>query len=107
MVTRAKAGIHKPKVFTATKHPLLTTVDSLTVIPPTPTTYLQASKNANWLAAMQAEYQALQSTGTWVLVPPNPQYNLVGCKWVFKLKHKVNGSIEHYKAQLVAKGFHQ
>ncbi|KAM1315704.1 hypothetical protein ACFX2F_019436 [Malus domestica] len=107
MVTRAKAGIHKPKVFTATKHPLPPTLDSLTVIPPTPTTYLQASKNANWLAAMQVEYQALQSTGTWVLIPHNPQYNLVGCKWVFKLKHKADGSIERYKARLVAKGFHQ
>ncbi|KAM2359181.1 hypothetical protein ACFX1X_007926 [Malus domestica] len=56
---------------------------------------------------MKDEYQALQSTGTWELVPPNPQYNLVGCKWVFKLKHKADGSIERYKARLVAKEFHQ
>ncbi|XP_070667880.1 uncharacterized mitochondrial protein AtMg00810-like [Malus domestica] len=96
MVTRSKAGIHKPRVFTATKHHLPSTVDSLTVIPPTLTTYLQASKNSNWLAAMKDEYQALQSTGTWELVPPNPQYNLVGCKCVFKLKHKADGSIESY-----------
>lgn len=32
---------------------------------------------------------------------------VVCCKWVFKLKHKFNGSIEHYKAWLVAKGYSQ
>lgn len=30
--------------------------------------------------------------------------NMVGCKWVFKVKHKVNGSIERYEAYLLAKG---
>ena len=33
--------------------------------------------------------------------------NLVGCKWVFKLKLNSDGSISRYKAKLVAKGFHQ
>jgi len=33
--------------------------------------------------------------------------NLIGCKWIFKLKHKPNGSIDRYKARLVAKDFHQ
>ena len=33
--------------------------------------------------------------------------NLVGCKWVFKLKLNSDGSISKYKARLVAKGFHQ
>jgi hypothetical protein len=28
----------------------------------------------------------------------------VGCKWVFTMKHKVDGSIDRYKARLVAKG---
>jgi len=31
----------------------------------------------------------------------------IGCKWVYKLKHKVNGEIDHYKACVVAKGFSQ
>jgi hypothetical protein len=33
--------------------------------------------------------------------------NVVGAKWVFRLKRKADGSIERYKAHLVAKGFHQ
>ena len=31
----------------------------------------------------------------------------VGCKWVFIEKHKADGSVEHYKARLVAKVFTQ
>ncbi|KAM2735330.1 hypothetical protein PS2_023163 [Malus domestica] len=100
MVTRSKAGIFKPKVLAATKHPL----DSSSFIP---TTYLQASKHDHWTKAMSAEFQALQTTGTWTLVPPSPHQNIVGCKWVFRIKRKPDGSIDRYKARLVAKGFHQ
>ena len=31
----------------------------------------------------------------------------VGCRWVFAVKHKPDGTIERYKAQLVAKGYTQ
>ena len=33
--------------------------------------------------------------------------NLVGCKWIFKLKYKSDGSVDRYKARLMAKGFYQ
>lgn len=32
---------------------------------------------------------------------------MIGCKWVFRLKRKADGSIDRYKVYLVAKGFHQ
>nr|XP_017185667.2 uncharacterized protein LOC108172516 [Malus domestica] len=56
---------------------------------------------------MQDEYNALQSTGTWSLVPFNSHQNIVGCKWVFRVKKHPNGTIDQYKARLVAKSFHQ
>ncbi|KAM1608415.1 hypothetical protein EV1_020385 [Malus domestica] len=46
MLTRSKAGIFKPKAFSATKHPLPSSLDFV------PSTYLQASKHAHWRTAM-------------------------------------------------------
>ncbi|KAM1580053.1 hypothetical protein ACFX1Z_041414 [Malus domestica] len=101
MLTRSKAGISKPKAYSATNHHLPDTVDVI------PSTYLQASKHAHWRSAIQDEYNALQSTGTWSLVPFQSHQNIVGCKWVFRVKKHPDGTIDRYKARLVAKGFHQ
>ena len=56
---------------------------------------------------MHSEFQALQWQETWTLVPPSPSQNIVGYRWVYKLKRNLDGSISHYKARLVAKGYHQ
>ena len=56
---------------------------------------------------MALEFEALQKQGTCSLVPAKPGHNIIGCKWVFKLKQKSDGNIERYKARLVAKGFHR
>jgi hypothetical protein len=55
----------------------------------------------------QLEFNALLHHQTWSLVPKSYARNIVGCKWVFKLNCKADGSIERHKARLVAKGFHQ
>lgn len=72
-----------------------------------PTCYSNAIKLLEWRQAMQAEFNALLQNQTWTLVPPQTATNLVGCKWVFKVKRKADGSIERHKARVVAKGFHQ
>ena len=55
---------------------------------------------------MDVEFAVLHKQQTWSLVLPSPCVNLVGCKWVNKLKLNSDGTITRYKAKLVAKGFH-
>jgi len=43
----------------------------------------------------------------WDLVDLPSGRRSIGNKWVFKIKHKADRSIEHYKARLVAKGYTQ
>ena len=56
---------------------------------------------------MSAKYDALVKNGTWELVPSHSSQNVVGYKWIFRIKCQPNGSVARYKARLVAKGFHQ
>jgi hypothetical protein len=44
---------------------------------------------------------------TWELTKLPPNKKAVTCKWVFKTKRKVDGSLERHKARLVARGFTQ
>lgn len=39
---------------------------------------------------------------TWELVPPPEGLNIIGSKWVLKVKRDANGNIDRYKARLVA-----
>ncbi|RVW58402.1 Retrovirus-related Pol polyprotein from transposon RE1 [Vitis vinifera] len=57
--------------------------------------------------AMNREYQALLRNNTWSLVPPPSSTHIVGCRWIYKLKYRPDGSIDRHKARLVAQGFTQ
>lgn len=56
---------------------------------------------------MQDEMHALESNQTWRYAPLPPGKRLIKSKWVYKIKHKDDGSIGRYKARLVAKGCSQ
>ncbi|KAI3509252.1 hypothetical protein L1887_24388 [Cichorium endivia] len=69
-----------------------------------PKTHLDALRDPNWTIAMQDEFNALIANGTWELVPRPPGANVVRSMWLFKKKLKADGSLDRYKARLVANG---
>jgi hypothetical protein len=54
---------------------------------------------------MDLELDALMKNKTWHLIPAMKGRNIVGCKWVYKIKRKQDDSLDRYRARLVAKGF--
>lgn len=111
MVTHSKTNSLKPKIpyaGLAPKYPLplaLITAGNFAVVEPT--CFTKAVKHAEWRESMNQEFDALLSNNTWTLVPPRSDVNLVGYKWVYRVKRKADGNVERFKAHLVAKGYHQ
>ena len=67
----------------------------------------EALSHPEWRQAMIDEMCALQSSGTWELVPLPSGKSLVGCRWLYTVKVGPDGKIDRFKARLVAKGYTQ
>ncbi|RVW92733.1 Retrovirus-related Pol polyprotein from transposon RE1 [Vitis vinifera] len=72
-----------------------------------PNSIQEAIKNPKWRKTVSKEIRALEKNETWVIYDLPHGKKPVGCKWIFTIKHKADGSIERLKARLVAKGFTQ
>ena len=56
---------------------------------------------------MVEEYQSIMKNDVWEIVPRPEGKSVVTSKWLYKIKHGADGSIEKYKARFVVKGFSQ
>ncbi|CAM8889824.1 unnamed protein product [Rhodiola kirilowii] len=56
---------------------------------------------------METEINAMQKNNTWIITDLPSGKHVVGSKWIYRFKRKSDGSIERYKARLVARGFTQ
>ena len=72
-----------------------------------PETFEEASQSPEWIKAMKEEITALEQNQTWELAPKPRDVKPISCKWVYKIKRRTDGSIERFKARLVARGFSQ
>ena len=67
----------------------------------------QGEHGRQWRAATGSGYKPLVDTNTWDLVPLPDNKNVVGCKWIFKVKRKADNTIDRFKARLVAQRYTQ
>jgi len=49
--------------------------------------------------------ESMKTNQVWDSVDLPLGQRFIGNKWILKIKHKVDGLIEHYKARLVAKSY--
>ena len=56
---------------------------------------------------MNEEIKMIEKNHTWELVDKPQDKEVIGLKWVYKVKHNNDGSINKYKTRLVAKGYAQ
>ncbi|XP_026377919.1 uncharacterized protein LOC113272272 [Papaver somniferum] len=72
-----------------------------------PKNYNEAKSNPKWRAPMENELRALDVNNTYSIVKFPSGKKTVGCRWVYKIKYRSDGTVERYKARLVARGFTQ
>jgi hypothetical protein len=70
-----------------------------------PTCFEEAIQRKEWADAMTEEYQSIMKNEVWEIVPRPKNKDVVSSRWLFKIKHVADGSIEKYKARFVARGF--
>jgi hypothetical protein len=56
---------------------------------------------------MMEEYQSIMNNDVWEVVLSPEGKSVVTSKWIYKIKHAADGSIEKYKARFVARRFSQ
>ena len=75
-----------------------------------PLTLSQTTKRPDWPkweATIKEELKSLEAFSTFEVVHLPPGKRPVGCKYVFRIKYRPDGSIDKYKVRLVAQGFLQ
>ncbi|KAL1200788.1 Retrovirus-related Pol polyprotein from transposon RE1 [Cardamine amara subsp. amara] len=73
----------------------------------TPKTYAEAAQDEFWRGAMGDEIGSLEESQTWTIESLPRGKRAIASKWVFTVKLRSDGSLERYKARLVACGNRQ
>jgi len=70
-----------------------------------PKTYEEAYKYPQCRKLMDEEIKALENNNTWIIFILPQNKTTIGCRWIYKIKRKIDASFYIYKARLVANGY--
>ena len=100
-------AIDKTPEEQAEEHAMASVIESAEGSMPTYEEALKCPDWPKWEDAISKELESLKASGTYQLVERPPGANVVGLKWVLRIKKNSAGEVEKYKARLVARGFTQ
>ena len=63
-----------------------------------PIYFEEAMKEEKWCTTMDEEIDAIERNETWELTTLPPKRQLIGFKWVYKIKCNAEGKIDRHKA---------
>jgi hypothetical protein len=72
-----------------------------------PKTFVEASKDEDWIKAMNEGLDQIEKKQIQELAPRPKNRNVVGTKWIFKNKFNEYGQVIRNKTRLVCKGYAQ
>lgn len=76
-----------------------------TMIQAKPSTFEEYIKEQFWKDSMDEEYESIMKNDVWDFLPIPKNKSMVTSKWILKIKHGIDGSIEKYKVRFIARGF--
>ena len=70
-----------------------------------PSSFGEAAQYDVWQETMVEEYDSIMKNQVWEVVPRPQKKKVVGSRWIYKVKHAADRSMDKYKARFTAKGF--
>ena len=67
----------------------------------------EATRQQVWKDAMMEQYQSIMKNDVWEVVLRLEGKSMVASKWIYKIKHAADGSVEKYRERFIAHGFSQ
>ena len=72
-----------------------------------PSSFLEVAQNDVWQEAMVEEYDSIMKNQVWEVVSRPQGKKVVGSRWIYKVKHAAERSVDKYKEHFVENGFSQ
>ena len=66
------------------------------IIDTKPSSYEEVAGQSVWKDVMMEEYQSIMKNDVWDVVPRSKGKSIVTSKWIFKIKHTTDGSVEKH-----------